>query len=240
MRLRILPFAQTLAFLALLAGIVSTPTPAAAQTVPSPYDFIDTVHEVETYVGYLTENRGILDMGPGGGPLVGGRYAIKLSGAFALEGHGYLISTDRNVFDPSLDDDSNLVLLGTSSSLVGGLEGRLRLTLTGDRTWHRLAPYLSAGGGVASDLRARSDLEEDHGLGNNERFTFGPSFLGALAGGTRWLPTDNLSFRLEGGMKLWRLGVPAAFRQLEFEDISVPEQEWVGVGTVELGLSWRF
>lgn len=231
MRLR--AFAPVLALLAFVFAL-----PAAAQVVPSPYEFIETTHEVEGFVGQVLENRGQLDMGPGGGTMFGARYAIQLSGAFALEGHAFLVPTDRNVYEPTLDEEANLVLLGNASSLVGGLDGRIRFTLTGDRTWNRLAPYLSAGGGAATDLSARSALEDD--LAENERFTFGPSFLGVLGGGTRWLPAESISFRLEAAMNLWRLGTPQQFRALESDEIRIPEREWTNVGAVELGVSWRF
>jgi len=212
---------------------------AEAQQIRSPYQFIDTRHSAGIFVGIAQENRGQLDLAPGGGIMVGARYGIELSGPFALEGTAFFLPTDRNVFDPTVDPDEQLPeLLGTSNSLVAGIDGRLRFTLTGARTWHGLAPFVLMGGGVAGDLTPRSSLEDE--LVSEERFTLGPSFLGVLGAGTRWLPTENLTFRVDALLHLWKAGTPRAFFQFEEQYGSVPEQEWPSVGALVLGGSYRF
>ncbi|TVR63323.1 MAG: hypothetical protein EA422_09610 [Gemmatimonadales bacterium] len=221
----------------LLLGLLATP--AAGQQITSPYEFIDTRHSAGIFVGIAGENRGQLDLAPGGGVMVGARYGIELSGPFALEGTAFFLPTDRNVYDPTVDPDEQLPeFLGTSNSLVGGIDGRLRFTLTGARTWHRLAPFVLLGGGVAGDLTPRSSLEDE--LVSEERFTLGPTFLGVMGAGTRWLPTDNLTFRVDALLHIWKAGTPRAFFQFEEQYGSVPEQEWPGVGALVVGASFRF
>ncbi len=214
-------------------------TPALGQEVPSPYEFIDTRHQAGFFVGAASDNRGSLDLGPGGGVYFGGRYGLELGGPFAIEGTAFLLPTDRNVYDPS-DPDEGLQLLGSTTSTVAGIDGRLRFTLTGNRTWNDLAPFAVVGGGLAFDLSRDSPLEED--LFGEERFSFGPSFLGVLGLGSRWLPTDRLTVRADALLHIWRLGTPEAFFQFEGENGlgSISDQEWTGVGVVTLGGAYRF
>lgn len=224
--------------LPLALAVLLAPVGLTAQDVPSPYRFIDTRHQAGLFVGVASENRGALDLAPGGGVLVGARYGIELGGPFALEANAFVLPTDRNVYDPAVEVGQDPIFLGNTSSVLAGLDGRVRFTLTGARTWRGLAPFLSAGGGLVTDLRRRSDLEED--LGSDEIFSFGPSFLGALGGGVRWLPTETLTIRLDAALNISKAGTPRAFLELADEDRPVPDGEWPGVGSLTLGAALRF
>ncbi len=226
------------ALLAVLGAMVlpMSPQSAAAQTIPSPYTFVDTRHDVGIIGGVASENRGRFDLGPGGGPIVGVRYGFHLSGPFAIEGSGYFIDTDRRVRNPL--GENGIEDRGSTRSLVGGMDGRLRFTLTGDRAWHNLAPFLQLGGGLAGDVLTRSDLEED--LPSDSRFNFGPSLVGILGAGTHWYPRDRIGVRIEVLTHIWKLGTPRNFFELQEELGSIPEQEWTGVNGIVLGGSFRF
>jgi hypothetical protein len=233
-----LPFAAVLllAAPALPAPCPLGPRTVSAQTVPSPYRFVDERHEAGAFLAQVPGNRGEMELGPGGGILFGGRYGIELGGPFALEAGAFLLPTDRKVRVPG--EGPTIDELGTTDALVGGLEGRVRFTLTGARTWHRLAPFVLAGGGVVHDLHRRSDLEEE--LPADVAFSFGPSFLGTLGVGTRWLPSDRITLRGEVVLNIWKVGTPAAFVRRDDELGPVPQQEWTGVQAFSLGLSYRF
>jgi hypothetical protein len=226
----------SLVFTFTVTAALLVPDPAAGQVIPSPYSFIDSRHEAGILVGALSENRGELGLGPGGGPILGGFYGIKLGGAFGFEAHAFLLDTDRRVIDPEAEDGPETV--GTTQSTVGVVDARIRLGPMGPRTWRDLAPYAVAGGGVALDFRRSALLEEE--MSQEARFSFGPSFLGTLGAGLRWLPGDRLGFRVEGTFHLWKLGTPQPFLGLTEELGSVPDQEWTGFGTVRLGASLRF
>jgi hypothetical protein len=213
-----------------------SPGQVSAQTIPSPYRFVDDRHEAGPFVAAVPGNRGELELGPGGGTLVGARYSIELGGPFALEASSFLLPTDRRVRVPG--EGGGFQELGTTDALVGAVDARVRFTLTGARTWHRLAPFVLAGGGVAGDLYGRGELEEE--LPSEVSFRFGPSFLGVLGTGTRWLPAERITVRADVLLNIWKLGTPDAFLRRDDELGPVPQQEWTGVPAFALGLSYRF
>lgn len=206
-----------------------------AQTVPSPYRFVDNRHEAGPFVAGVPGDRGEMELGPGGGLLFGGRYSIELGGPFALEASSFLLPTDRRIRVPG---DAGIDEVGTVDALVGGIDARVRFTLTGARTWHRFAPFVLAGGGVAGDLYGRDELEAE--FPNEVTFRFGPSFLGVLGAGSRWLPGDRITVRADLLLNIWKLGTPDGFLGREDELGPVPQQEWTGVPAFSVGLSYRF
>jgi hypothetical protein len=209
---------------------------AQAQTIPSPYRFIETMHGAGGFAGVFSENRGSLRLGPGGGPVIGGRYGIELTGPLALEGGPFLLFTDREVHDPR--GAEAVEMLGTTSAVVAGLEARVRFTVTGRRTWRGLAPFVAAGGGLVGNLAGRSEMEADFEA--QDQFSFGPSALGTLGAGSRWFPSERLSVRLEGVLNFWRLGTPQSFRQREELTEPPPQNEWTRAGAVLFGASLQF
>jgi len=224
------------AFGLLLTGLAMA-SPIRSQTITSPYAFVDSRHEATFFAGTTVADRGTLRLGPGGGPLVGARYAFEITGPVAVEVSGSYMNSDREVYDPRSETQAPQ-LLGAATQHVVLLEGRFRLNLTGARTWYRLAPYLSAGGGVATGASQRFAAEAEFGPG--QQFTFGPSALLSLAAGTRWMPLDRVGVRLEGGFSIWKVGTPPAFRARAELIGPVPEAEWPRWATAVLGISYRF
>jgi hypothetical protein len=232
----VLPFAQPAACVAALA-ILCGPAGAAAQTVPSPYEFIETRHEVSVFGGVATDDRGTLRLGPGGGPIFGARYGFDVTGVFAIEtGFSYLMA-DREVYDPEVQADEP-ELLGVADAHVGILDARARLNVTGPRTWNRLAPFLFTGIGIAFDLSGETELDE--GLDPTARFEFGPSFVGTFGGGVRWLAGDRFGVRLESMVHFWRIAHPLVFRTREQDPQTVPADEWSTSIAVTIGATYRF
>ena len=209
------------------------PAPASAQTIPSPYRFIEARHGAGGFVGTLFENRGELRLGPGGGIVFGGRYSFELTGPLAVEATSFVLMTDREVYDPRGGPDS-VELLGTTDAYVAGLDGRIRLNLTGARTWNGFAPFLLVGGGVVQDLAGRSEMES--AFGSRDRVSFGPGALGILGGGTRWIPTDRVHVRLDTVFSLWKVVTPPSFLPTEAGSEPVPPDEWTATGAVLLGV----
>ena len=221
----------------MLALTAPAPRDASAQSISSPYEFIQGTHTTALVVGSIGEARGELGIGPGGGTLIAARYGIELRGPLALDVHGLFVSTDRTVFDPV--SETGLVEIGPTNTLLVGLEARLRFTVTGRRTWYRTAPYVVLGGGIVGDLAGPPSIEAE--IVPEAHFNFGPSFLGVTGAGIRIVATDRVELRGEANYRLWKLGTPVGFRDIEsMLDAPLPEQEWLGPVALALEASYRF
>jgi hypothetical protein len=242
MRRNLLPALALLAApLAVLAAPMAPGGGLQAQSIDSPYRFIDGRHDAIVYLADVPGNRGTMQIGPGGGTLFGARYGIELSGPFALEFGGFLLPTDRRVRTTRATEDQGTIIeeVGVADITVGALETRLRFTLTGPRTWYRLAPYLSAGGGMAQGFTSR--IEEELEFSSEARSDFGLTFLGTVGAGTRFFLTDQLSLRADVTIHYWKQGTPETFRNVN-QEVTGPivDQEWPAVRGYSVGLSWRF
>jgi hypothetical protein len=226
-----LSIAAALGFLAL-----ACPRPSQGQTIPSPYRFIEHRHDTGVFVGALHSNRGDLGIGPGGGMMVGARYGIDLSGPLGAELSSFLVPTDRTVYAPQ--DGVGLIRLGEADLTLVAVEARLRFTLTGDRTWRGFAPFVAAGGGVAGSFRGVSPL--DDALLPEDRVDFGPTALLEGGVGTRFVPGDRVTLRLDATYNFWRHSTPVGWGSLAEELGSRLGDEWLGVASFALGLSYRF
>lgn len=217
----------------------ASPRSGEAQQIPSPYRYIETSQEAGAFVGAVDPGTGRFEVGPGAGTLLGLRYAIEVAGPFSLEGVGRVVSTTRDVRDPTQPEGERKV--GEADVLLTSLEGRAKFSLTGRRTWHGLSPYVQAGGGVVWDMAGSSAVDER--VLPDDRFEFGTSFLGYLGLGARWLPTEHIQVRADGGLDLWQIDTPEGYRNpdrdLGFES-APPESEWVSglEATVGIAIRW--
>lgn len=227
----------TLLILALpvLAGSLF-PDSARSQSIPSSYRFLETRQEVDIFVGQKRPGTGRFGYGPGTGPTLGARYAVNISGPFAIEGVATYQPTERAIIDPGRAEGDFRV--GEMPSDVVQLDARLRFTLTGNRTWHGLAPFVLAGGGVAFD--AAEGKEDREVLLSDDRFKFKTSFVGILGGGLRWYPGNRFFFRADTHLFLWQLRTPRGFSDPEREFQGVDEKEWVSGPSFSFGFGIRF
>lgn len=224
--------------LAVVPGLVAlmAPTSVSGQTIPSPYRFIDHRQDAGFFVGFAQDRRGELGIGPGGGTLIGGRYSINLSNPLAAELSGYALPTNREVYD--VRPGTGLVPKGKADLLVLAFDARLRFTLTGGRTWHGLAPFILAGGGVVGSLASPTELESD--IAPQNRLDFGPGTLLLTGAGFRWIPQGRLTFRADATLHLWRVAAPPGFVEVMSDIGPYSQKDWVSVGAAIFGLSYRF
>jgi hypothetical protein len=204
--------------------------------VPSPYEFIETRHEVSVFAGGATDDRGTLRLAPGGGALVGARYSFELTGPFAIEGGLAYLTADREVYDPA-GQGTDPEFLGVADAHVGIVDARARLNLTGPRTWRGFAPFAFAGIGLAYDLSGESELDAE--MDDDAKFTFGPSFIASFGGGARWLVGERFGARVEGSLHMWRISHPLDFR-IPASDPAVPADEWSQWIALTIGATYRF
>jgi len=221
-------------YLLLLSVIL--PVSLAGQTVPSVYQFIETKQEAGAFIGTLTAGSGRFGFGPKGGLLLGGRYAIEISGPFSVEGVvGYSPGT-RDLIDPSRAEGDRVV--GEVDALITTLDVRLKFSLTGDRTWHGLSPFIVTGGGIAFDMAGEDEAEEI--LLQDDRFKFGTSFMGVLGAGIRFFPSERFMIRSDMGLTLYQLETPRGYQSPGRDFEGVGTSEWTSGVYLTLGAAWRF
>lgn len=211
-------------FLAAATAAASlAPVTAEAQRIPSPYRFIERKQESGPFFGVMSVDRGRFGYGPGSGSLVGGRWGIELSGPLSFEGVASLLDGTRDVIHPGRVEGDRKI--GEADLLVTMLEVRLKFSLVGARAWHRLSPFIVAGGGIAFDVADSSPAEDE--LEAEDRFDFGSSFLGTLGAGTRWFVNDRIAVRTDALFSLWEIPTPVGFADPDRGFTDVAEKEWL-------------
>jgi hypothetical protein len=207
-----------------------------AQSIPSPYRFIETSQRVGVTGGYVFSSEGALGLGPQSAPFMGARYSIRISGPFTAEGEVGFVPTTRMVWDTVAGDTTRQVI-GEANMSIALASAALRFNITGPRTWHRLQPFLILGGGLAIDLSGEAEAEED--LSDPVRFDFGTSFAGHLGGGVEWFLSPGWSLRVDGRNTLWKLETPDAFFTTD-RGLLIPTDEWAQNFVLSAGLAIHF
>lgn len=211
---------------------------AAAQSIPSPYRFIEKGQSLGIFAGYENADPGRFDLGPKPGLMVGARYSVEVGGPVGLDLMASAFPTRRDVINPA-QLAGNRVIEEAETTIVSA-EARFRFTFTGRRTWNRLAPYVYIGAGIGFDVQG--DQEEDQLLTPEDRFDFGTKFLGTAGAATRIFITERIAARVEAGLRLYQVDTPVGFLDTERGlDLGVvPEDEWVNSATLSVGLSYLF
>jgi len=228
-----------------LTAVLLTAPPAAAQRVSSPYRFVDAKQDLGPFVGWMWTGRGSADLGPKSGLLYGLRYSIRLSDPLGIGVVGAYFPTERDVIDPSTESPDPAVVGSEDVDLLL-IAGRLRLNITGARTWHNLAPYVYLGLGLVVDLSGDAgctlnSTRPDCQLFPREQFDFGNSFMGQFGLGTAWLPSSRLGVRLAVHDNIWRLDTPDGFFDPEVQlDPVPPESDWTNNVQLTLALTFWF
>ena len=218
---------------------------AAAQSITSPYDYVNKAQSVRLIGGYLFTSPSLAlsdsteaELGPRSAPLVGVQYQLRASGPLSVALMLGYSPSERKVFTAeALADSTAIRPIDTgrmAKSPVAMAEASLIFHLTGPRTWNGLAPFLLASGGVAAEVGGRDETEDD--VPATKRYDFGPSFAVGAGVGTDWFPTDRLSLRLELHGRLWRLSAPEGFIPATEQSIS----EWANASGVTVGAAYHF
>jgi len=233
----------------LLAGTLAPgtrPVHLSAQQIPSAYRFIETAQEAGAAMFTVEPRAGIFGFGPKGGRIMGSYYQVRVGGPFSIQGNLGYLPTTRDVIDPRRDEGDRKI--GEADVTMGTADVRLQFTLTGPRTWYRLAPHLFAGGGIALDLAPDQDI--DMVLEEDDRFSFGPSFLGSFGAGIKLFPVDRISVRAEGIVTYWKVNTPRGFLRTDrrllpppegSDEPAIPDDGFWAVGRgLSVGIAWRF
>lgn len=222
------PRSPTLLFLALtglflaltsIATLGIRPTDLSAQSIPSPYRFVETSQEAGVFTSTLTPDTGMFGFGPRGGRILGSHYQIRVGGPFGVQGNLGYLPTTRDVIDPRREEGDRKI--GEADVTMATVDVRLQFTLTGPRTWYGFAPHLFAAGGAAFDFAPEQEI--DTVLDEDDRFTFGPSFLGSFGGGIKWFLFERIAIRAEGMATYWKVNTPRGFLRTDRELVPPPE-----------------
>jgi hypothetical protein len=220
----------------LLASVFAAPSAARAQTISSPYRFVEERQEVGFFAGYLSAGKGRFGFGPPGGLWLGGRYGLELTGPLSIEAVLGAVSGTRDVISPGRPEGEGAV--GQGDFMLATIDGRLKFSLAGQRSWHGLSPFLIAGGGVVVDgsgnVEANTEIEAD------EVFEFGTSFFGTMGAGTRWFLSPRVAVRFDALFSLWKLKTPVGFGDPQYGFGAVQEGEWVSGLSITGSLLYRW
>jgi hypothetical protein len=210
----------------------------AAQTIPSPYRFIETRHSIGAYAGYLWTEQAIrvdtvdIPFGPQSAPIFGARYGYRVGGPVTLEAALGFAPSERRLFRArTVGSDSTVTRVDdiedtgeTVGMPIGLLEAGARLHLTGERTWNNLAPFVGITGGLIGRLGGRATAEDS--IPQQQRFGFGPGFAVGAGAGTDWFLSERFSLRAELRDVLWRLETPLGFRPPSRTTPTVSHSRW--------------
>ena len=185
-----------------LSAIV--PARAAAQVghrpETSPYRELIARQAVSAIGGYLTGSRGIANVGPSNGSILGVRYDRSIGTPVDILVGISAARLDRFRVDPNRPVATRTT--GPVKQDLAIMEAGLSLVLMGRKTWHGLSPYLGASLGVGFET----------GLGSDESgYQFGTKVMLAPHVGFKWYPVQALAVKIEGRSYFWRLSYPASF-----------------------------
>jgi opacity protein-like surface antigen len=234
-------------FFVTAAAVLTATAPAAAQTITSPYDFVDRGQGLFAYATYVFTDRGTIETGPHSAPAVGVGYAIRVSGPFTVDSRIAFLPTTRTVFDrqdaghdaDAIREDPmvGLVEVGTADLSLLLADLSLRFDITGPRTWHNIQPYALLGAGgvfrMASEHAAEEDIRQDVDL----RVRFSNGFTGHFGGGAEYFLSPRLTVRLDARNMFWRLHVPSGFITA---NRVIDDRQWVQAANLSVGVGFRF
>jgi hypothetical protein len=223
--------------IALSSSALLIPAPHAhGQTIPSSYEFFETRQEAGVFMGVTNQGTGRFGYGPSPGSILGARYSINVGGPFGLEGVLAYHPTTRDLVDPSRDEGDRVV--GEADAKLVSFDARLRFSLTGDRTWKGIHPFLLTGIGLAWDVAL--DPPENELLLPDDRYEFGTRFVALFGGGARWFLTDRILLRGDVFVNMYQLKTPRGYLDPSRDLTGVGEKEWVSGPTLSIGTAWHF
>ena len=211
--LRLLRSLRTLRMTTLL--LLPMPAVLAAQVGhpphSSPYRDIRKGHSFTVTAGYFKGDGGKFGIGPHSGAVFGGRYDLRIASTIQIGLGVSRGNLDRFIINP-------FVVLanrrsGPVKQSVTFAELDLHFNLTGGKSWHRIAPYVAASGGVAFAERTAND---DSG------YNFGKKLYLAPGIGVRFFLSNRFHLRAEARATFWKLKYPTTFQQVPRDDPTAP------------------
>ena len=230
--------------LGMIVPMLLAPTVALAQVGHppggSPFRDIRKGHTVTATGGYFGGSGGSLNIGPHRDLVFGGRYDIRTGSTIQLGvavARGHL---DRFIVDPFVRLANRRS--GPVRQAVTFAELALQFNLSGGKSWHRLAPFVGAGVGMAFARSTPADTSQ---------YNFGRKIYLAPSVGFRFFFTDRLHLRGEARAAFWKLNYPTTFQAEPVEEPGTEESpnavivgnnlsEWTASPWLQVGLGYSF
>ena len=200
----------------------------------SPYTDLEYKQEATFYLGYYDAGRDAAGVAPQSGPMLGVRYELRLAGPALLTSKMSYVSSQRDVIDPRRPASQRVVEDNASWPLYMADVG-IALNLTGQRSFHRLVPFVNGAIGVATDFKSA-----DVGA-----YRFGTPFAISFGGGLKWVPSGKLQTRIDVGTQFYQIKYPSSYYNTASDGTSVlgpneSSSDWTTNFSVSLGVSYLF
>jgi len=224
---------------ATLAAHLLLPTTAQAQVghdpAKSPYQTLRYSQFIGLTGGLLNGNGGALGVAPHHGGSLGLRYEFLSASTVTVGLQASVANTERLVVNPTRPIATAVSGPIKQRAAIG--EAIVQFNVTGGKTWHRIAPFVSAGLGI---LVAARTPQDSSGFSFRTRFVLTPGI------GARLFLSERLFLRLEARTSFWSVGYPGSFRSAPSSDptqppvLATPRKEWLANGWYTVGLSYAF
>lgn len=211
----------------------------------SPYSDIKFGKSITLLYGHFGGDGGKADVGPRNGRTFGARFDLRLSAPIQFGLTVEKAELERFVVDA--DDSVAIRKKGPFDQNLTMIELSMQLNLTGKKTWHRLAPFISGSVGWTHSSGLPSGVVDTSG------YRFGNKFYLAPSAGFRAFVTQNIFLRAEARQLFWKLNYPRAYLsepadQPSADPVNHPNavikdgkrSEWEGGPELRVGLGVAF
>ncbi len=203
----------------------------------SPYRDILDHQGVTAFVGHFAGTVGPAGVGPRSATVFGARLQIRLSNPIDLWATVGEAKSSRLVIDAATDTAKVQGVRALNFMLA---DLGLAVNVTGDKTWHGLAPYLGVGVGITSP----SNVTVDPG-----GFRLGTTFALMPTVGTRWFVAPPIAIHFEVRDYIYRIQYPLQYFNSYYINgstntpilaNSVADKQWTHNYVLWLGASYTF
>ncbi len=203
----------------------------------SPYRDITNHQAFTIFVGRFTGTPGPAGVGAQSATAFGARLQIRLSNPIDLWATFGEAASRRLVIDAATDTAKSLGVQRMNFLLA---DLGLAINLTGDKTWHALAPYVGVGLGIVRPSHVTTD---PGGFQLGTAFTLMPTI------GTRWFVARPFALHFEVRDVLYRIAFPlqyynsywiAASGAQPILSTSVPDRQWTHNFVLWVGASYTY
>jgi hypothetical protein len=233
-------FALPALLLALAPAAASAQVAVGHTPTASPYMDVVRGHTLTLSGGLMTGGAGSIGLGPTDGAVFALRYDRRLSALVGITGGVGIARLERLVAHPDAPVESQFT--GPVDQSVTLADIGLHFNLTGDKSWHRLAPFIMLTGGFGFAQQPAADTTS---------YEFGTKFFFQPGVGTRFMLSPRLQLRAEALAVAWKLSYPSSFGDEPAEDPGTEEdpnavipdgrfEEWVLAPRLQIGIGYTF